>query len=434
MIFLSPQVLALDRYLCNKYPDLEWCGVLFYEEEGTISDPNNYKVHVKYLYPMDVGTSGSTSIDNYEEVMYAIDQHPELDDLKQGFIHSHNSMDTFFSGTDNSQLIDGANQYDYFLSVITNNSAEYIARISFETSNEIEIGKNKHTMKEEKSVSYFDCDVTLETEEVDEFLLQRIKEIDSKRTVATYTSYKGSYLTLDDRTNTGGFMNYKPSKNEYLYLEPVEFISEQLLDMYHTSLSDPLKFDIEHVINLAEDAYEVTFKKELNEKQTQAKNRCVNELMSSLLKGYGITAETVKINRERDDPYEYYSHVLRSNIKWEIPYVSEELRATIDVSRVYDNYTRQVALHAFVGAYQALMKIHKEQPTKAGDLITMLYCSLLAHISTRSQNYKIHDVEMMQDIDLPILLDDEIIDHYSEWLPFIRAGLTHPIEYYRQYY
>lgn len=428
---MHPQVIALDRYLCNKYPGLEWCGILFYSEEGTISDPNNYQVHVNYLYPMDVGTAGSTTIENYEEVLDAIEKYPELDDMKQGFIHSHNSMETFFSGTDVQQLIDGANQYDYFLSVITNNDAEYIARISFKLDADVKIGISKSEYKIDSKVGYFNCKVETLEPEIDEFLVARIKQIDANRTVGTYNSYKGNYFTLNSNTNKGGFSPSPIQYNESLYMTPVEFMSEDLLEMYSPKLVNSDTAEIEDIKPLLEDAYDINFKTELNEKQKESKLRATHELLSFILKSYGLNPSST--DDTRTDVLEYYSGLIRNGKAWKSPYASEEITMSVDLSRVYDDYTDLVAMNAFVDAFNLINKIGEKHIWESSYMIEMLYCSVLIHVSTRSKNYKIHDVEMMQGMD-PILLTEEVIEHYAEWLPFVRAGLTYPIEYYRGYY
>lgn len=428
---MSPQVIALDRYLCSKYPGLEWCGVLFYSEKGGISDPDNYKVHVNYLYPMDVGTPGSTSIDNYEEVLDAIEKHPELDDMKQGFIHSHNSMDTFFSGTDVQQLIDGADQYDYFLSVITNNNAEYIARISFELNADVKIGINKSDYKIKSKVGYFECEVETLEPEIDEFLVARVKEIDANRTVGTYNSYKGNYFTLNNNTSQGAFKQLPFKYNDDMYIVPAEFISEDLLEMYSPNLVYTDKAEIEDIKPLLEDAYDISFKTELNSKQMESATRAIHELLSTMLTFYGLNPSNK--DYERKDIIEYYSGIIRNNKTWNDPYTSEEVTMVINLSRVYDDYTDLVAMHAFTETFLIIEKIAEKHTWEASYMKEMLYCSVLAHISTRSKNYKIHDVEMMQGMD-PILLTSEITNHYAEWLPFIRAGITYPTSYYNTYY
>jgi len=107
----------------------EYCGpaIPVNEIEGL---PDVCVVHM--LYPMDIGNGGYTEFDNYEDILELFDDHPEWEDDKytHGLMHSHNTMGTFFSGTDQSTQIDGASSHTMFLSIITNNKSEIIARLS----------------------------------------------------------------------------------------------------------------------------------------------------------------------------------------------------------------------------------------------------------------------------------------------------------------
>lgn len=411
---------------------MEWCGILFYTEEGNISDADNFKIHVNYLYPMDVGTAGSTSIENYEEVLEAIKHMPELGDMNQGFIHSHNNMKTFFSGTDEKQLVDGANDYDYFLSVITNNDADYIARISFKFNSDIEIGLNKYKVTQTEQVGYFDCDVEVNVDQsVDEFLLKRIEEIDKQRTVGTYWTNKHNYLTLNQKTGQAGFLPYHNQFN-YLSVEPEEFISEELLFMYDKSLLDPEDINIDSFTNLVEDAYDITIKDNLNELQKKAAQECERLLIKSVLAGYGIIDERKQFDNTTYE--DHYLNLLKKNTLV-IPNVTEEVEHTMQTSMIYDNYTSRVAFEGFKLAYNRLSILNERYPTKCKDLIYMLYCSCLAHISTRSKHYKANQVDMIQGINHPTLFDDLIMDQYSYWLPHLKAnGLEMPLHYYSDFY
>ena len=433
MISLSPIVVAIDRFLCKKYPNTEWCGILFYEEKGSINDPNNFTIDVKYLYPMDVGTGSSTSIESYEEVVEAIKHKPELESMKQGFIHSHHSMDTFFSGTDQAQLIDGANIYDYFLSVITNSDQEYIARISFNVvSSETVIGKNGYKIINDAEVGYFDCEVNLGTDQIDEFLHNRIKEIDKNRTVGTYTSSKYGYLDLNTKTNQASFLGY--DSYHMFELEPAEFINEELLDLYSKTLIKSTKADINELSRLVEDAYEITIKDELNNKQTKSKIECAHRLLRKVFASYGIINSSKEI--ERDDFFEYYKRMFANKNFTYMRSTYEEIEATMELSNIYDDYTPMVAFHAFQEAYNTLLLIYNKPGNyNVEAMIDMLYCSVFAHISTRSKHYKATQVDMLESITRPVLFDDAVIEQYSLWLPLLKASsLEMPMQYYTQFY
>lgn len=415
--------------MCKKYPGLEWSGILFYTEEGSISEPDSYEVHVNYLYPMNIGSSGFTTIENYEEVQDAIENYPELDNMKQGFIHSHNSMDTFFSGTDVQQLIDGAEQYDYFLSVITNNDAEHIARISFEINADITIGINKASYQIGNKVGYFSCKIEKKEEEIDTFILARIKEIDSQRTVSNYKGYNHNYLGV---ANTYNPTNYYSNNwyNENSFVEADDFLPEELLTMYATNLADYDTAEEQDIKDLIEDAYDISFKQDLNEKQQASKLRCTHELISKSLRKEGYYPTLKDFTKE--NLVEYYSGVVRNNK----PYYTknstyaEQIQNIIDVSRIYDDYTPLVAMSAALDALAVVRKIREKHEREGSSFVMYIYLSILAHIATRSKEYKITDLMLLPQAEyLNLLLSQKVIDLYSEWLPNLNLEDQYQYQY-----
>ena len=114
----------------------------------------------------------------------------------------------------------------------------------------------------------------------------------------------------------------------------------------------------------------------------------------------------------------------------------EEIEATIELSNIYDDYTSMVAFHAFKEAYNTLLLIYNKPGNyKVETMIDMLYCSVFAHISTRSKHYKATQVDMLQNVTKPVLFDDAVIEQYSLWLPLLKASsLEMPMQYYTQFY
>jgi hypothetical protein len=217
-------------------------------------------------------------------------------------------------------------------------------------------------------------------------------------------------------------------------IEPSEFINEELLTLYSKTLLDSTKFDIDELSRLVEDAYGITIEDKLNEKQTIAKIECAHNLLNKVFAAHGMINNSKET--ERNDFFEYYKRMFSSNKFKEIRSVYEEIEWTIELSNVYDDYTPMVAFYAFKEAYNTLLLIY-EQPSNYNiiNMIDILYCSVFAHISTRSKNYKATQVDMLQDITRPVLFDDAVIDQYSFWLPYLKAqSLEMPMQYYTQFY
>lgn len=88
-------------------------------------------VELKDILPMHKGSGTYTEYDYTERLIEFRMDNPETNYFKIGHIHSHNSMATFFSVTDTSELHDNSKFHNYYLSVIVNNYFSITARIAF---------------------------------------------------------------------------------------------------------------------------------------------------------------------------------------------------------------------------------------------------------------------------------------------------------------
>ena len=163
------------RFLCEKLPRNEWSGTLFYTVEGSFKD-NNIHVICKDFFLQDVGAATYTEFKNDTELAAYMADH-ELWDCYTGLCHSHNSMATFFSGTDVATLREEGNDNNHFVSLIVNNAGTYSAAITrkvrsvvkgenlieYNTFNNIEV-KGEATPFEKSSsyIEYYPLDVTVE--------------------------------------------------------------------------------------------------------------------------------------------------------------------------------------------------------------------------------------------------------------------------------
>ena len=74
------------RYLCRKYPSLEWSGILFYTHTGNFED-GNLVITCEDIYPMDLGTSTFTSYKNDETIAGYIADNIDLFQCDMGLVH-----------------------------------------------------------------------------------------------------------------------------------------------------------------------------------------------------------------------------------------------------------------------------------------------------------------------------------------------------------
>ena len=148
-LHIPDDVMDKIKYLCKHMPKEEWSGVLFYAVEGSIQKTGNVKITIKDLYLMDKGTGGATAFDWDETIVEYRMNHMETIDYKIGHIHSHNTMQVFFSGTDWEELNDNCPLHNYYLSVIVNNFMDIKAKIAFTG-----IQAENYTCKDENGKDY----------------------------------------------------------------------------------------------------------------------------------------------------------------------------------------------------------------------------------------------------------------------------------------
>lgn len=133
-LVLGSKVLNKISILCEKIPNREWSGIIFYTHEGDVDDIENLVITAIDLYPLDIGTATYTEFEYTPDFAGYIGSNLELMDASMGLIHSHQNMSVFFSGTDEATLREQAPIYKTFLSVIVNNKLDVEAAMSIESS------------------------------------------------------------------------------------------------------------------------------------------------------------------------------------------------------------------------------------------------------------------------------------------------------------
>lgn len=126
---ISDKLEKKIRVLCNKFPNTEWSGILFYSHTGSFLD-NNISFVADDLLFMDTGYSATTEfyLDEANIGSYIIDH--DLFGCQCGLIHSHHSMQAFFSGQDSAMLEQEGSSRNHFLSLVVNNSGKYVACVT----------------------------------------------------------------------------------------------------------------------------------------------------------------------------------------------------------------------------------------------------------------------------------------------------------------
>lgn len=161
----------------------------------------------------------------------------DLLDCKIGLIHSHNTMATFFSGTDNSTLISEGMDTCHFLSLIINNKGEYTARITRKATNVTKgtISTSYNTFEEsvekteeevtsiEECIEAFDLVIdkaTIEEDDLVKEVARRFKEIQQEKRRTATPSLNSNVVPPSYKTPSL-FSKSGPTAEEALRSKPV---------------------------------------------------------------------------------------------------------------------------------------------------------------------------------------------------------------------
>jgi len=201
------EVLHQIQYLCKLISKVEWSGALFYTTEGSIEKPETFKITLKTILPLDMGSSAYTEYNLDERFMDFIEEDfEERCTWKLGHIHSHNSMAVFFSGTDMAELNDNAPAHNFYLSLIVNNAMDFLAKVAFIGEAKKDIKQVPYTAKNVNGIDYiiekqdfevntqklflYDCEIYSDLQElsVTEQFINQVAKIMIPKPVKTFPS------------------------------------------------------------------------------------------------------------------------------------------------------------------------------------------------------------------------------------------------------
>lgn len=234
-------VLHQIQYLCKLISKVEWSGALFYTTEGSIEKPETFKITLKTILPLDMGSQAYTEYNLDERFMDFIEEDfEERCTWKLGHIHSHNSMAVFFSGTDMAELNDNAPAHNFYLSLIVNNAMDFMAKVAFIGEAKKDIKQVPYTAKNVQGQDYvieeqdfevnnqklfiFDCDIDspLETVLITEQFATQVAKIMEPKPVKTFprqpqlypgtTSVNKSWARGNQKEDNTFFKKQEPKK------------------------------------------------------------------------------------------------------------------------------------------------------------------------------------------------------------------------------
>jgi hypothetical protein len=193
-------------HLHANYPNLEWCGLIFYtitETEETVTFTANF------IVVLDLGSHAFTSSDNVAKAISTLLTKGLFTPptMYYGMIHTHHTMGAFFSVTDNEELNNNAKNFLFYLSLVVDIKEEYVAKIGIPSKTEQTIsttflGQTINSKREMiTTVQHIDIPVSIEQDvytDIHNQFLQEAKKEKSKVVVKqTSTPNKPSILSWD---------------------------------------------------------------------------------------------------------------------------------------------------------------------------------------------------------------------------------------------
>lgn len=214
-LIITPELEEKIRFLCARFPNNEYSGVLFYDYTGRFED-NSLVLTAKDFCLMDYGSATYTEFNKSAEICNYMIEH-DLLECQQGLMHSHNQMSTFFSGTDLGTLQEEGSDMNNFLSLIVNNAGQYTAAITrkvkhiphvtevleyeFFGEETINIGNDEYDAIESYEIEYFFLNIEKPTVNIGYTdLFNRIEEISKDKTKITNISREPHTNLIVDST------------------------------------------------------------------------------------------------------------------------------------------------------------------------------------------------------------------------------------------
>ena len=221
-LIVTAPLEAKIRYLCSMFPNKEYSGTLFYTYKGSLKK-GDIVIYAKDFYLQDIGNATYTEFKNDATlVTYMIEN--DLLDCCTGIMHSHNTMSTFFSGTDIGTLESEGADNNHFVSLIVNNKGEYSAMMTAKITEKIagkKVSKH-HTFEDSNfdtsekfessytSIEAYPLDITVEGRPFTESLNNRIKVINDSK-AASAAKMTNVYTNKSyDQSGTSWYNSYHP--------------------------------------------------------------------------------------------------------------------------------------------------------------------------------------------------------------------------------
>ncbi len=216
------------NYLLTRFKDDEWSGPAWYKIK-TDSDGYPEEWKIVHFHPLNLGNHTSTEFDAKDVAGILEDTYNNNKNLLKntfiGLIHSHNTMGSFFSGTDKDTLLDMAPVENFYGSLIVASSGKELASFGFSYKDQYGVS-HTHILDEDEIKLQDTYKVN------DEWVkLGDIIEKNKPKEVATYTGrVYGGHLNMNNQTSIFGIMNKHSKKIEKKIKAILQMFENGVLD------------------------------------------------------------------------------------------------------------------------------------------------------------------------------------------------------------
>lgn len=161
---------------------------------GDIEKPKSLDIKVDYMHLQDLGSGSYTEFDNDEDIIDLYTENEDLMNYRCGLIHSHHTMAAFFSGTDQEELHEKA-ENGLYLSLIVNNHMDPVCKLAWmgqierkiETYNSWDLGhfirKPKKVTKTELANVFYEIEMEINWDDSIAVVTDRYNELNEEEDI-----------------------------------------------------------------------------------------------------------------------------------------------------------------------------------------------------------------------------------------------------------
>lgn len=311
-LVISKELQEKIDYTCAVIHDREWSGTLFYNIEGGFDTGDLIIRAVDFLLE-DIGSTATTEFGTSPDVITYLCDH-NLVGVKQGLIHSHHSMSTFFSLTDKDTLCIEGQDKVHFVSLIVNNKKEYSAAVTRKVREENRAVctyttfdgtiRNSNKIVVTDKVEYINLNVEMEVGDGVLELISRIEELKEKCKPVPPTKYINEKVMWKEGENG----NLHDRWQEGSYFAQGELFREK-------SIEEGIQYE-----------------------STKVTKGVVDDIVRQLITGCVLTnlSSKIDINKIAKGMYEPYKNRFKNDMKsfemWAEPYVEFLIYSAVDAN------------------------------------------------------------------------------------------------------